>query len=279
MVVTDRLGKGVMLEALQDIEVETIAKWFISTYYRQHGFPRAIVSDRGVQFVSALWKRICQLLGVTRRLSTAFSPETDGATERMNQTVETYLRHFVDHAQDDWASMLPSAELAINNREAASTRLSPFFLTHGYHVDVLEIRTELGEEARGERLSPIQKADNMVRKLKQATEWAQMAMAAAQQDQENAANTHRQQAPQFKVGDKVMLSLENIKTDRPTKKLDAKYAKYTILEALGSHSFRLDTPPGIHDVFHSRLLKLAATDPFPSQKQDDTQKGPTLVGD
>ena len=279
MVLTDRLGKGVMLEALPNIEVGTIAKWFTTTYYRQHGFPKAIVSDRGVQFVSTLWKRICQLLGIQRRLSTAFSPETDGSTERMNQTVETYLRNFVDHAQDNWATMLPSAELAINNREAASTRVSPFFLTHGYHVDVLDLKAELGEDTRHKRLSPIQKADNMIRKLKQASEWAQTAMAAAQQDQEAVANLRREQAPQYKVGDKVWLSLENIKTDRPTKKLDAKYQKYTIIEAVGSHSFRLDTPPGIHNVFHSRRLKLAATDPFTSQKQDDAQNGPTLVGD
>ena len=175
--------------------------------------------------------------------------------------------------------MLPSAELAINNREAASTRVSPFFLTHGYYVDVLDLKAELGEDARHKRLSPIQKADNMIRKLKQASEWAQTAMAAAQQGQEAVANLRREQAPQYKVGDKVWLSLENIKTDRPTKKLDAKYQKYTIIEAVGSHSFRLDTPPGIHNVFHSRRLKLAATDPFTSQKQDDAQNGPTLVGD
>jgi hypothetical protein len=279
IVVTDRLGKGVMLEALDNIETETIAKWFVNTYYRQHGFPRAIVSDRGVQFVSALWKRVCQLLGITRRLSAAFSPETDGATERMNQTVETYLRNFVNHAQNDWASMLPSAELAINNREAASTRVSPFFLTHGYHVDLIELSAELGEETRNERISPVQKADNMVKKLQQATEWAQTAMATAQQEQEKATNARRQQAPQYKVGDKVWLSLENMATDRPTKKLDAKYQKFTILEALGSHNFRLDTPPGVSNVFPTRLLQLAASDPFPSQQQDDSQIGPTLIGD
>src|SRR5271167_1567608 len=91
-------------------------------------------------------------------------------------------------------------------------------------------------------------------------------MATAQQDQENAANTHRQQAPQFKVGDKVILNLENIRTDRPTKKLDAKHAKHAILETIGLHNFRLDTPPGIHDVFPSRLLQLAATDCYGSTK-------------
>jgi len=66
--------------------------------------------------------------------------------------------------------MLLLAELAINNREAASIWVSLFFLTHGYHVDVLDLKAELREDARYKRLSPIQKADNMIRKLKQALE-------------------------------------------------------------------------------------------------------------
>ena len=104
-------------------------------------------------------------------------------------------------------------------------------------------------------------------------------MAAAQQVQEEVTNRHRQQSPSFQVGDKVWLSLRNIRTDRPTKKLDAKQAKFTVLEVVGSHSYRLDTPPGIHNVFHSQLLRLAATDPLPGQVQDDSQPPPLLVGD
>jgi hypothetical protein len=61
----------------------------------------------------------------------------------------------------------------------------------------------------------------------------------------------------------VWLNLQNIWTDRLTKKLDTKYAKYTVVEAVGSHSFQLNTPPGIHDIFHSKLLWLAAIDPLP----------------
>jgi hypothetical protein len=51
--------------------------------------------------------------------------------------------------------MLLLAELAINNREVASIRVSPFFLTHGYHMDILDLKAELGEDARHKRLSPI----------------------------------------------------------------------------------------------------------------------------
>jgi len=52
-----------------------------------------------------------------------------------------------------------------------------------------------------------------------------------------------------------------------------------VTEVIGSHSYRLDTPPGIHNVFHSELLRLAATDPLPSQASDDAQPPAYVVND
>jgi hypothetical protein len=63
----------------------------------------------------------------------------------------------------------------------------------------------------------------------------------------------------------VWLSLENITIDYLSKKLDAKYTKYTITEVIGSYSYRLDTPPGIHNIFYIRLLKLVTTNPLLGQ--------------
>jgi len=101
LVITDRLGKGVILEPCSSLIIEAVAETFIRVFYRYHGLLKAIISDRGPQFTGALWARVCQLLKIVRRLSTAFSPETDGSTERMNQNVEAFVRTYVDYAQEN----------------------------------------------------------------------------------------------------------------------------------------------------------------------------------
>jgi hypothetical protein len=274
VVITDRLGKGVIADGLEDLEAETVAKWFIRRYYPHHFLPFAIVSDRGTQFTGALWTRICKLLRIKRRLSTAFSPETDGSTERMNQLIEAFLREYVNHAQDDWLPWLSIAVASICGRDSKSTGLSPFFLSHGWHQDVFE---DFTDDLQPGNDSPVAKADRILKKLYGLREWAQAAIATAQEAQEKAANRSRTQAPVYQIGDKVWLSLENIATDRPSKKLDAKYAKYTVTDIVGSHSYRLDTPPGIHDVFHTRLLKPVATKPLTGQVLHEPQPPALLV--
>jgi hypothetical protein len=276
IVVTDRLGKGIVADGLPDLEVETVAKWFIRRYYPHHFLPFAIVSDRGSQFTSALWTRICQMLRIKRRLSTAFSPETDGATERMNQIIEAYFRQFVSYAQDDWLQWLPLAVSAICGRVAASTGVSPFFLSHGWDQTLFEDFADKLTD-RDKRNSPVARADELLRRLRDAREWAQTAMAAAQEAQERYTNRYRIQAPVFKEGDKVWLSLENIKTSRPSKKLDAKYAKFTVRKAIGSHSYELDTPPGVHNVFHSRLLRPVKEKTLPGQVVTDAHPPAQMV--
>ena len=129
LVITDRLGKGVILEPCNSMDAEAVAEIFIRRFYRQHGLPAAIVSDRGRQFVNILWKRICKIFGIERRLSTVYHPQIDGATERMNQTVKTFLRIYIDFDQRNWVNFLFITEFVINNKDAVSTGISFFFLT------------------------------------------------------------------------------------------------------------------------------------------------------
>jgi hypothetical protein len=275
VVLTDRLSKGVIADGLPNIEAETVADWFLRRYYPHHFLPRAVVSDRGTQFTSAFWKRICDMLHIKRRLSTSFSPETDGSTERANEVIETVLRELVDWAQDDWMKWLQVGASAICGRNAASTGVAPFFLTHGWNQEVFDFESP----TESTRDSPVSRADRILAKLKDARELAESTMAMAQENQERAANRKRTQALSYKVGDKVWLSLENIKTDRPSKKLDQRYAKYTVREVCGSHTYKLDVPPGIHNVFPARLLRPVASNPLSGQVLKEPQPPGIVEGD
>ncbi|RYO52775.1 hypothetical protein AA0116_g11623 [Alternaria tenuissima] len=281
MVVTDRLGKGSIFIPLPNTETETVVRAYIKHVVAYHWLPDAITSDRGSQFVSLLWERLCEILKINRRLSTAFHPQTDGSTERMNSVWEAYIRAFISWAQNDWAQLCPMAQIAINGRDATSTGVSPFFLQHGYNVDPLQLEVPQGANRRkysAEERSDREKAEAIAAKFRHVFELAQASMAQAQAEQEKQANKHRREARNFKVGDKVWLRLDKqYSTGRESRKLDWKNAKYTVIEVISSHAVKLDTPPGHHPVFHVDRLRLANTDPLPSQTQDDYQPLPLQV--
>ncbi|MBW0463159.1 hypothetical protein O181_002874 [Austropuccinia psidii MF-1] len=108
-----------------------LAHLFVKKIFSKHGLPSRIVSVRGSHFVSSFWTNLCQQLKISRDLSTAYHPETDGKSERVNQILEQYLWMYVIYHQDDWNTWLPLAEFAYNNSDHSSKRQSPFFTVYG----------------------------------------------------------------------------------------------------------------------------------------------------
>ena len=102
---------------------------------------------------------MCSHLSVDHRLSTAFHPQTDGQTERQNQTMEQYLRAYTNYEQNDWVQLLPLAQFAYNNALHASTRFTPFYANYGYN-HTLQFKRPKATEIRAE-----QEADAFVDRL------------------------------------------------------------------------------------------------------------------
>jgi hypothetical protein len=128
LVIVDHLTKGVHLVAANKTwDSKEFVFAFLDCFIRLHGLPDKIVSNRGALFVSKFWLEVQRLLRVQSAPSTAWHPQTDGQTERANQTIETFLWHFVSDKQDNWSQLLPVAELVFNNSVSASTGFSPFF--------------------------------------------------------------------------------------------------------------------------------------------------------
>jgi IS30 family transposase len=108
LVVVDRLTKMAhFTPCSKSITAEETTQLIMDGIVRLHGLPEEIVSDRGPQFASKFWHRLFELLGIDIRLFSAFHhPETDGQTERTNQTLEQYFRCTVNYQQDDWLDLL-----------------------------------------------------------------------------------------------------------------------------------------------------------------------------
>jgi transposase InsO family protein len=75
---------------------------------------------------------LCKRLGIQPKLSTAFHPQTDGQTERMNRDLQQYLWLFTAEKQDEWVDWLPIAQFSYNTKKQASTQKSPFEVTRSY---------------------------------------------------------------------------------------------------------------------------------------------------
>jgi hypothetical protein len=118
---------------------------------RHYGLPSGIVSDRGAVFTSQFWSDFCYESQVKRKLSTAFHPQTDGQTERANQTLEQYIRCYCTKEQDDWANMLSLAEFASNNSVSQTLGMSPFRALYGWDPDIATTPLPARGELRGRR--------------------------------------------------------------------------------------------------------------------------------
>ncbi|SLM40158.1 hypothetical protein HCAG_06438 [Lasallia pustulata] len=110
------------------ILVTDVIKVFIQEVVKHHGVPEVLVTDRDKLFTSEKWTSFCFYMRCRRNLSTAFHPQTDGQTERQNQSLEAYFRIFVDKQQEDWAKLLPCAQFLYNNSMHAAMDKSPFQL-------------------------------------------------------------------------------------------------------------------------------------------------------
>jgi len=110
------------------VTAEGAARLFLHQVWKLHGLPKYVISDRGPQFIACFTKELYRLLGIKLASSTAWHPQTDRQTERVNQELDQYLWLFVNERQDDWYDLLPMAEFQHNNHDHSATQQPPFLL-------------------------------------------------------------------------------------------------------------------------------------------------------
>jgi hypothetical protein len=254
LVVVDRLTKFAHFVPLSHpYTVQTVAQAFIDNVMKLHGPPIAIVSDRDRIFTSNMWKDIFKALDVQLHYSSAYHPQSDGQTERVNQCVENYLRCMIFADPKKWTTWLPMAEYWYNTSFHNSLQVTPFEALYGFPPPALgefSIPGTLDKDAT-EFLTQRQQ---MLITIKENLQKAQLRM-------KKYADRNRVERV-FAPGDMVYLKLQPYRLAalglRTSLKLQSKfYGPFRVLDKVGNVAYRLQLPPSvrIHPVFHVSQLK------------------------
>ena len=216
-----------------------------------------------------MMKELNNLLGIQTKLLTAYHPQTDGQTERVNQELEQYLRVSIDHRQEQWPDWLGTAEFVYNNKIHAATKNSPFKVNYGQDL-------RMGFEGR--RKGKYEAAGKFVEKMRKIQEEVKAALGKAQEEMKKFIDRKQEKEEEYKVGDLVLLSTKDLKWQikgRRSEKLTERFVgPYKIKRIISSNAIELKLPRTIkiHPVVNVSRVRL-----YKPQVEGQKKTPPKLV--
>lgn len=254
IVVIDRLTKySYIIPTTETIDANKIVFLLFRHIFANHSTPEKMISDRDKLFTSKIWQSFADIIRIEHRLSTTYHPQTNGQTERVNQTLEQYLQYYINYQQDNWAGLLSLTQFVYNNTIHTTTKETLFFANYGYNPTVLGDTIGKYTEAESARIL--------------ASELKQLHLQLARDIEffnhciKHHYNKAHQKRSDLKKREKVYLLRRNIKTKRPSSKLDyLKLGLFEIEEKTGLVNYRLKLPDSmqrIYPIFHISLLEPA----------------------
>src|SRR5712672_160342 len=226
----------------ETIDAAGVAVLYTTQVFPHYGLPKKVISDRDTWFASNFSRELCDILKIRQNISTAYHPQTDGQSERTNQSLEQYLRLYCRTHQKDWAAWLPLAQYTQNSWPNASTKKTPYELILGY--------TPLAHQPI--RNTTVPDINTRMQLIKDAREQAQDAL---KQTQEHMIKETK--FKEFIISQKVWLEGKNIKRPYDSPKLSPKqYGPFRVVAKISPVAYKLQIPVTwqIHDVFHASLL-------------------------
>ena len=196
--------------------------------YKEWAFPyigllSKLITNRDVRFTSSLFKEIWRQLEIQQNMSSAYHPQTDGESERTNQTVETALRIFGNFQQDDWSDWLPLIQYHPNSHVSNTTQFAPFDLWIGY-------TPRAHQPDRPSTMPEVQKKGEQ---LLDARKQAQESMSRVQQSWVKETR----HCP-YQKGQHIWLKGKNLRTSHPTAQSRPKqFGPFVVTEVLGPTTY------------------------------------------
>lgn len=239
LVATDYLTRWPVAMAVPDINAVTTQKFLYQQIVAQYGVPNCLLTDRGSNFVATLVHEFLVKIGCRHITTTSWRPNTNGACERLNQTLcRTIAKLARDEDKiDQWDNYVSSALLAIRTMKNTATGFSPAYLLYGYEFmspalwkapreDYIE-----GEEDEAAKERAIMVQD----KLKEAREYARTKSDEKKKLQKMAYDRTVGFRKQFEIGEEVLL-----KDNVPASKFSDKWiGPFKVLKANKNGTYHL----------------------------------------
>jgi Integrase zinc binding domain/Chromo (CHRromatin Organisation MOdifier) domain/Integrase core domain len=246
VVVDQGLSKGVILcPTTKTVTMDGIGDLLHKNLYKWFGLPDKMISDRGPQFAAKAFRAMLSRLGVNSVLSTAYHPQTDGTTKRVNQEIEAYLAIYCHSHPETWKKNLATMELTHNNRRHADQPKTSFEIIQGESPKALLLTY---------KNIKFPSIDDKIKQM--MTDWDK-ALAAHKLARARIAERRQNTFTSFTVGQKVWLDTRNMKTNYHKKMALKREGPFKVKEVLGPVTYRLKLPTTwkVYNVFHAVLLK------------------------
>lgn len=269
MVVVDLFTKhSLYVPTTKELDAAGLADLFYEKVMTHYGMPENLVSDRGTVFTSEFWSFFCHQLGTRRRLSTAYHPQTDGQTERQNQTLEYYLRHYVCWRQNDWAKWLPLAQFVYNTTIHSALGISPAEALYGVRP---ELRTSVNDPSKPVHAD----AKHRIAAIRHLRRELEHRLQRSKENMKKAYDRKHQEMT-FRIGDWVMADNKHMDRDRPNEKLDHKrVGPFQVAGLAGKQAYELIMTPRYRNVHPTQHV--SRLEPYQGPPIRDEHPDPVMV--
>ncbi|KAF8748186.1 hypothetical protein RHS01_10997 [Rhizoctonia solani] len=233
LVIVDSFTKyGIFVKCSKKLKAPELAELFLEHVWKRHGMPEKTISDRGRVFNNRFLRALYKRLGIDPHFSSAYHPQSDGQTERVNPSIKHFLRAYSGINQRDWTKWLPMAEFAYNNAVHSSTGKTPFKALYGWEPTLTpsNVPTDVPE------------ADSLAQTME--AQWKEVESALRQSKQRMVAGE------------------DGNPTEFEPKLTEQRLGPFKVIEKISDRAYRLELPPTmrIHNVFYVGLLSKVKRD-------------------
>ncbi|KAK8777518.1 hypothetical protein V5799_029140 [Amblyomma americanum] len=233
IIATDYLTRYAEAKALPNGTAAEVAKFFVECILLRHGGPDVLITDRGTAFTAELTQAILRYSQTSHRRTTAYHPQTNGLTERLNKTIADMLAMYVDAEHTTWDVILPYVVFAYNTAVQETTQMTPFRLVHGRDATTTldAMLPNITEEENVDVAAYLQRAE-------EARRLARLRIKDQQRSDARRYNLRRRNA-EYKPGDQVWVWTPIRRRGLSEKLLRRYFGPYKVLRRLGELDYEV----------------------------------------